>query len=144
MKRTAINDLRHKVKLCSAKDVVSDGELRLRREGVAAVWASIRTVRPSYSAPSGMALSPSRDVPTHRIVMRARHDLIISSTAWVYEARRLSPPRWFKVLAIREDGRSDRMWEMDVRLVEAADDLVTPTPAPGAATATPLPEGVKL
>lgn len=138
-----ISDLRHRVSLCSQKDVVVAGaELRLVREDVFTTWAAIKPKKGSTFSAQGAAMLDNRNVRTHRICIRYRPDIMVSAYAWIYEARRLSPPRWFKVLMVDQtEGPGSPLYEFDCRLVERGDELAVP----GEGTiVSSLPLGVKL
>lgn len=138
-----ISALRHRVILCSQKDVVSEGaELRLVRNGVVVTWAMIEPKKGSSFSPTGMAVKDSRNMRTHQITMRYRPDLVITLYAWLYEERLVSPPRWFKVLSVSETETGGApMYMFDVCLVERGDDATRPAEA---GPATVLPFGVVL
>jgi head-tail adaptor len=138
-----ISALRHRVVLCSQKDVItSHGSLTLIRKEVMATWASIEAKRGSMFSPNGQAMMDNRNERTHIIKIRYRPDLEVSSYAWIYEERRISPPRWFKILTVdqTEDGCSP-CYEFGCRLVERSDEAQRPdTPTVVAS----LPKGVHL
>lgn len=125
-----IADLTHYVVLCSMHDVVtSDGEMRLAREGIAGMWASIEQSRGSTFSKEGYAVMEpggKREVRSHRIVVRQRVDLDISAMAWVYERKRKSPSRWFKVLGGADKYEDGQFFTMDCMLVERSDTTTPP------------------
>lgn len=143
-----IAELRHKVQLCSQSDVVTtNGNLFLARADVLACWAKIEDKKGSLHGPTGLVTRESHDVRSHKITIRYRTDVDIKSTAWVYEARLKSPPRWFKVLAVADQAD---MFVLDVRLVERSENAMTPVAPETVAQAPDLtkpraaPQAVKL
>lgn len=135
-----IRTLRHRIVLCSQKDVVLEGgQLSLTREARSAMWAAIEDRRGSTFMPDGQTIRPSRTVRTHRIIIRHRPNLQVSAYAWIYEAKRLSAPRWFKILTARVS-ESDETQIFDCRLVEQSDDILQPDTGP----VVGLPAGVRL
>lgn len=144
----SIAELRHHVQLCSQKDVVTrDGNLFLARADVLTCWAKIEDKKGSLHGPTGLVTRESHDVRSHRITIRYRTDVDIKSTAWVYEARIKSPPRWFKVLAVTD---RDSAFILDVRLVERSEVAMAPVAPESVAQAPDLtkpraaPDTVKL
>ena len=118
---TKISDLRNRISLCTMRDVVEDGGvMTLARDNIATVWARVyaQPHLPSFISPYGYAVQESSDRPTHLITVRYKIDLDISSAAWVYEVRRKSPPRWYKILGFAE--REDFI-TMHAHLVESSD-----------------------
>lgn len=143
----SIAQLRHRVHLCSQKDVVVEGTLRLNREGVLSMWAMIEAKASSAFAPTGAVVNDQRNKRTHIITTRYHRDLDISVMAWIYEARLKSAPRWFKVLKVTqsEQGGSE-FFKFDCRIVESAADIVEPAPEKDHhnSPVLGLPPGVKL
>lgn len=146
MKKIGLASFRHRVLLCSQKDVViEDATLRLRREGVAEFWAKIEPKKATEFTVHGMASKDTRNRRTHVITLRYRYDLNLSDMAWVYEARVRSSPRWYKVLNVEEiENSRGQFWNLECRLVERSDDLVEPTEAATGGVVQPLPSGVEL
>jgi Phage head-tail joining protein len=148
-KRTRIADLKHRVQLCTAHDVVTeDNQLRIIKTSAMTVWASIEATRGSFYTPDGVTLDKDREKPSHDICIRYRPEILISSTAWLYEARIKAPARWFKVLEVRDGPDAGRTWKLRCRLMEAS-DLTKPEAAPATTDhvtfgAMPLPDGVNL
>jgi head-tail adaptor len=143
-----IRQLNHRVTLCSASDVLAEpGKLSLVREGVLTCWAAITPSRSSYFSREGAAVMERADYYSHHVFIRYRTDISVRSTAWVYEARLKSEPRWFKVVDVLNVDEDSRFWRLSCRLVEAS-DLVRPPDAPGTAAAAsiaaPLPDGIEL
>lgn len=144
-------DLKHRVTVCSSADVVTrDGTLILTRTKAWDTWAKIEPHRGSMFSRDGYAIRESRDQPSHRITIRLRPSILISSAAWLYEARRVSAPRWFKILDVTEIGEAARFWEFAARLTERSDEITAPAepgepcPASQSGLTVPLPSGVKL
>lgn len=141
-----IAQLRHRVHLCSQHDVVIDGTLKLNREGVLSMWASIEAKASNAFSPNGAAFREKKDQRTHVIVTRYHRDLDISIMAWIYEARLKSAPRWFRV--IRSDvteGKGSQFFKFDCVLIESKADIPEPSAErPVDKIAMPLPEGIKL
>lgn len=139
---------RHRVAVCSMKDVVTaDGGMSLSRQDVYRCWAAIIPSVKTLFGPGGDAVKQSRDVRTHILVLRARHDLDLSQSAWFYEQRLQTGGRWFKLLAMIDQNECGAYWECDVRLVERG--FAMSAPAPEAASQSSLlqaqlPGGVKL
>lgn len=143
-----IAKLRHRVHLCSQKDVILEGTMRLRREGVMSMWAAIEEKQASAFSPHGAAMNEPRNRRTHIIKTRYHRDIDVTVMAWLYEARLKSAPRWFKILkvSVTED-KGTQYFKFDCRLVESTAEAVEPVaPAPGGQPGViwGLPEGVKL
>jgi len=137
----SISALRHRVSLCTQQDIVTaDGGLRLPRAHVTTVWAAIEQRRTNSFGPNGaVSYVQDRNKYTHRIYIRRNPELLVTHTAWLYEARTKSAPRWFKVLDV---GETDSLWSplilnqrrasymplfrFDCMLVERGDDLQEP------------------
>lgn len=123
MKRPTIADLKHKMFVCSAKDIVLDGEtIVLERSAVYSGWAAVESKRASTFVPQGVSVSEPRETTTHVIAMRYRSDIQVSSSAWLYEERRKSAPRLFKITRVVEDCD---FFYFHCRLTERG-DLITP------------------
>ena len=155
---TSIGSLRHRVKLCTQQDVVLIGttDLKLARNEVLETWAEISNRAAVAMSPEGAALRESvstvknfagtrksaSHLQTHVIRIRYRPDLNFSVLAWIYEERRKSSPRWFKILKIAqtEDG-SDPFFTFDCRLMERGDNLIEPDHFSPAST---MPPGVRI
>jgi head-tail adaptor len=140
-----ISALRHKLILCSQRDEVAEGEFSYKRHVVAEGWAAIEEKAASGFSPRGASMNESRSKRTHIITMRYRWDLNISLTAWLYEQRLKSSPRWFKVLKVGQvEKGGNQFFRFDCRLVERSDDAAQPTTEASAGPAVWMPEGVKL
>lgn len=125
----SIAKLTHRIKLCSERDATVDGGMPvLTRDDVLTVWAQIQPKRGSFFV-NGTVAMENRENPSHYITIRYRSDLQIRSTAWVYEERRASPPRWYKVLSVQDRDENGRWFQLEVRLVESADDITRPAGA---------------
>lgn len=136
-----ISQLRHRVQLCSQKDIVVQGNMFFTREGVTEVWAEVLAKNPQVFGLGGDAIN-EREKRSHTIRIRYRTDIAVTSYAWLYEKRLKSPPRWFKVLKVTETEESgSQFYIFDVRLVERSDEALPPTssgPAKG------IPDGVSF
>src|SRR5262245_59721101 len=100
-----ISDLNCRVVLCTMQDIVEqDGQMALRRQEVARIWASIKVSSISFASAmsfmsaQGYASVDNPDRVTHKIVIRRQSYLDVTSAAWIYEERRITAPRWYKVL----------------------------------------------
>lgn len=147
--RPGLAKLSHRVQFCTAADVgVVNGAMVLNRVEAFAMWAHIEAERGSYFARDGFVIEETHDKPSHRITTRYRPDILIANTAWLYEARLLSPPRWFKILEVQDLHEDGRYWYFKTRLVDQSDLTAPPETAAKAATlaagASPLPPGVLL
>lgn len=143
--KISIAALCHRVSLCTMNDVVTDAEgMRLTRTGVFGAWAAIEAKRGSMYAPGGVVIEESREVQSHLITIRYRYDFEISSAAWIFEEPRKSPPRWYKILAVKET--SCDWWVLSCRIVEKSDLVSRPQEA-GEVQGDffiGMPEGLKL
>jgi hypothetical protein len=141
----SISSMRHKLLLCRQQDVVlAGGDLTLGRQEVAWVWAQINEKAASTFSPHGAVMGDSRNVRTHQIMIRYRPLLNLSIMAWLYEERRISSPRWFKIIKVGQTEVSGTQYfNLDCRLVERGDDIGAPiTAATGPLVG--LPNGVRL
>ena len=147
-KRPTISALKHRVVLCSAQDVTIAGTaMVINRAAVTEAWARIEAKRGSFFGRDGTVVDESREKASHTVDIRYRTDLAIRSTAWLYEARLMSEPRWYKVLDVRDFDEDGRFWRFECRLVAASDLQQPPQPSTAQPTpggAMPLPAGVKL
>jgi len=90
-----ISDLSSRVAVCSMKDVVEqNGQMELRRKEIATLWACVRpnTTSMSFMSPYGYATMETADRRTHFIYIRRKTYLDITTAAWIYEQRRVTPP----------------------------------------------------
>lgn len=120
-----ISRMKHRVILCSMHDVVvKDGEMSLIRQGIREVWANIDERRETLQGVSGYTIFGvnEQNRMSQLITTRYMSDLNVQSTAWIYEHRRKSMPRWFKVLAVTEHRL---VCIFNTHLVERS-DMVTP------------------
>jgi len=101
-----ISEFSHRVSLCTMHDVVENpSTMTLTRAPVAEMWAKIYALPhlPSFQSPYGYAIKENANRVTHWITLRYKVDLDFTSAAWVYEVRRKSPPRWYKVLGFYDN-----------------------------------------
>lgn len=128
-KLATIAEMGHRITVCTMQDIILDnGVMALRREGLFCGWAAVRTKRGSFFVKNGDAYKESRDRPSHEIVMNHQPDMDMSSSAWLYEERLQSPPRWYKVLDV-EEGNEHAQTCFTVRLVERSDSATPPAPS---------------
>lgn len=136
-----IAKLRYRVVLCKMEDVVThDGQLQLARKGVRSTWAFIDDRRGSLVGPNGLVVDENRERQSHIIMTRYQYDIDVQSTAWIYELRLKSPPRWFKVIGVTDTRLA---YLFSVRLVERADTAAAPV-ASNPLAPQALPSGVRL
>ena len=117
-----IKDLKHRVAICTMKDVVvSNDTMELRREAVVWTRAKIeqQTHLPSFLSPDGFAIKEYATRATHRIRVRSGLEIDYTSAAWIYEEFFKSPPRWYKVLGFVDD--SLRFVMLECHLVESSE-----------------------
>jgi head-tail adaptor len=120
------SDLRNRVAICSMKDVVDvNGQMELRRKEIATLWACIRpnTTTMSFMSPYGYATMEAANYRTHKIFIRRKSYLDITTAAWVYEQRRITAPVWYKVLGFYEE---EEWLVMPVHLQERSDQAQPP------------------
>lgn len=100
-----IAKLKHRIALCTMKDVVVGQDMHLSREAVTYTWAAIEhmTHLSSFISRAGFAIHENAERGTHRITVRRGLDVEYSSAAWIYEQRLKSPPRWYKVLGFVDE-----------------------------------------
>lgn len=146
--RTQINirEFKHRVALCSMKDVVEEGGIMtLTRQDVYHCWAKITVYLKSLFSKEGYSIKQNENDRTHHIFIRNRRDIDITSAAWVYEERLQSPPRWFKVIGIFDQSEDGEYIAIDARLVEKSMDISPPVEANKInLKPSPLPTGVEL
>ncbi len=143
----SIASLKHRVAICSMKDVVvGPSEITLAREPVYNAWACIEQKRKSLFSGSGDAIKQNRETQTHLVIIRFRRDIDFTQAAWFYEQRLQSGARWFKVLEMGEDVEDGEFMKFSCRMVERGADISPPVAAeaPGAHYVNGLPQGVKL
>lgn len=141
-----LNDFKHRVAICSMKDVVeAGGQMVLARKDVYHCWARIVHTTKSLYDGSGSSVKQSREVRTHQICIRQRRDIDFTQAAWIYEERLQSGARWFKILEFAEQGELGHYLEMDCRITERGVALQPPAdahvPVLGAVA---MPAGVRL
>src|SRR5262245_15938002 len=133
-------DLEHRIALCKQADVVVDSRtMELRRSDVVWTWARIKSfygLAAFINSQHGYAIIDGMTRATHSITFRYGMYLSIGSTAWVYERRRKTEPRWYKVLGFAE---SSQWVTLNVRLVEKSDMVLPPN-----STFAPQPSQVEL
>jgi hypothetical protein len=121
--RVKISELKHRVAICTMKDVVvSSDRMELRREAV--VWTRAKIDHqahlPSFISEAGYAIKELATRGTHRIRVRSTLGIDYSSAAWIYEEFFKSPPRWYKVLGFVDEPRGTVM--LECHLVENRDE----------------------
>lgn len=125
-----ISDLSHRVALCTMHDVVSErGNMLLIRKPVRYIWAQIDAALnlPSFITAAGYAYLESKNAwGTHRVIIRAQSHVEAGAMAWVYEEKRKTSPRWYKVLGFTE---SDNWTIFITHLVERSEQAVAPAGA---------------
>jgi head-tail adaptor len=122
-----IKDRKHRVIVCSQKsDVDEEGRLLITRAGVIQGWAAIEPVKAIRFSRDGVAMQKNTSQPTHDVTMNYNPDVNISVSAWIYEHRLKSPPRWFKVLSVINVDECSQYMKLRCRLVEANDDVTEP------------------
>jgi head-tail adaptor len=121
-----IGDLRHRIALCSMKDVVEkDGMMSLSRVDIVRLWANVQAQNwmSSFISRAGYATQEGAHSPTHLITIRNQSWIEITSAAWVYEEKLKSAPRWYKVLGFTDAGDWLRL---TTHLVERSDKAQPP------------------
>jgi hypothetical protein len=121
-----IKKFKHRVQVCSAADVVVDGKLEFSQKFIYDGWAMINPRRTSTFSPEGHTVFEEKDRRTHFIHMRYNPQVVITTSAWIYEKRLKSPPRWFKILFAGDEFEDSRYFKFDCRLMEAGDDILEP------------------
>jgi hypothetical protein len=117
-----IRDLKHRIAICTMKDVVvSADRMELRREAI--VWTRAKIDHqhhlPSFMSVEGYAVKEYANRATHRIRVRAGLNIDYTSAAWIYEEFFRSPPRWYKVLGFVDDSVDFVM--LECHLVESSE-----------------------
>lgn len=145
-----LSSFKHRITVCSMKDVIiAGGEISLARQDIYPCWAAIiPSVKTMFNA-AGSAIKQSRDVRTHILVLRMRRDMDFTQAAWFYEQRLQSGGRWFKMLAMVDQNERGQYLECDVRLVERGFEMSQPQGEPdgegvAAGLMTAKPSGVQL
>lgn len=117
-----IAELKHRIAICTMKDVVvSADRMELRREAVVWTRAKIEHQQhlPSFISDGGYAIKELTTRATHRIRVRAGLNIDYTSAAWVYEEFFKSPPRWYKVLGFVDEDVTIVM--LECHLVESSE-----------------------
>ena len=99
--------------------------MALSRREVAQFWTRIENYRnhTDFIPPGGYVILDPHQHQSHVVTILAQLGLDITSAAWVFEARRKSPPRWFKILGFAERGN----WiELSVHLVDKSEQAQPP------------------
>lgn len=125
MREPSICQLNRVLKLCSANDVITQGEFKLARTGIRDMWAMVVPVRQSNFSREGMN---SQSQPTHCATVRAVTSIDLTVAAWVYEARTMSADLWYKIVGFRESSNG-QWWELDLRLYSRDEDATPVDPA---------------
>jgi hypothetical protein len=88
--------------MCREEDIIVDGEFRIKKDGIRSAMAKITQIRKSKLSRTGNELRTTDDA-THSIEIRSTYGVEYTNSAWIYEHRLRSSPRWFKVNGILED-----------------------------------------
>jgi head-tail adaptor len=118
MKDISASDLAHRVIVCGEQTAVIDGDLVTGRNAGFVTMAAMRPVRVSNFAPNGQSFEDPRELASHVITIRYRSNVDITAQAWVFEKRRKSGARWFKVLGRMIIDEGEQLWELRCREVE--------------------------
>lgn len=140
-----LKKFKHRVHVCRNEDVVVDGQLIFQRRSLFEGWAMIDPRRTQTFGADGHSIYEERDRRTHFIRMRYNPDVEYSVAAWLYEERRKSPPRWFKILFSGDEYETSQYWKFECRLMERGDDILQPITAgevPGSILG--VPEGIEI
>lgn len=130
--------LKTRILLCSQDDVVVEGgQLKLIRKGIRECWARVDERRGSLTGVDGLTIKDLEDQQSHIIMTRYMWDIDMRNTAWIYEARRKSPPRWFKVLGVAD---SRLAYILSCRQVERSDEAIVPVASTSMFDPRPLPK----
>lgn len=125
MARVSIGSRKHRIVVCSARDVVETPDsVSISKIAVFQGWASVEMKKASTFSQTGFSVQQKEDLATHYVTMNYRPDVDITVAAWMYEERLQSPPRWYKILRYGE--LDERFWRFEVRLVEKSEDSPTP------------------
>lgn len=116
--------LKSQIVLCSQEDVVvENGIMMLVRTGIRKCWARIDERRGSLPGPNGLTVGDLDNQMSHIITTRYMWDIDVRTTAWIYDKRLKSPPRWFKVYGVSD---SRLAYQFACRLVERSDEASHP------------------
>jgi hypothetical protein len=136
---------KHLVQVCSAEDVADgNGGISYQKKMIFEGWAMIVARRAQTVDPYGNTVMEERDRRTHFIHMRYRPNVLITSSGWIYEHRRLSAPRWFKILHWMDELEDGQYWKIECVQYEVSDDAPRPIETPTSNRLHSLPEGVEL
>lgn len=135
-----LKKFKHWMQVCSARDVIVGDQLQFSQKFIYEGWAMINPRRQQTFSAEGHSVMEEKDRRTHFIHMRYNPNVEITTSAWIYEERRLSPPRWFKILFSGDEYEDGRYFKFDCRLMEAGDSIIEPSDQniPG------IPNGFKL
>jgi hypothetical protein len=136
-----IKKFKHRVQVCSAEDVVVNGKLEFRQKFIYDGWAMINPRRTQTFSMEGQTVFEEKDRRTHFIHMRYNPNVLLTTSAWIYEARLKSPPRWFKILFSGDEYEDSRYFKFDCRLMSTGDDILEPQ---NDQKFVGIPEGFKL
>lgn len=137
-------DLKHRVSLCSQRDEVrGNAALVLNRVKIFDTWAAINPKSPSAFSRDGFVVKDAQDQQTHEIYIRYRANFDISVAAWVYEERRKSAPRWFRVIRVINVNEAGEWLCLKAKIYESSDAAPEPEKEKPAIidVATQLPRG---
>lgn len=124
-----IGTLKSRIVLCSQEDVVVDnGVMQLVRKGIRTCWARIDERRGSLPGPNGLTVGDLDNQQSHIITTRYMWDIDVRTTAWIYDCRLRSPPRWFKVYGVAD---SRLAYQFACRMVERGDEASQPVAVTG-------------
>lgn len=123
-----IGKFRHRVVICSQTDVVTENcEMRLTREGIYGAWAMITPKAFSMFSQQGDAVLDPSLRRSHIIVTRYNSLIDITATAWIYEKRLKSSPRWYKVLSVGDEFENSQFFQFNVKLMQSTHDAIEPS-----------------
>ena len=112
-----------RVQFCSGNDIVTESQnLILSRGVVLESWAAIEAKKSSSFSRNGSSLD-KESIRTHCITITTRRNIDFTNAAWIYQERKQSSPRWFKIIGQTECGDQT---EFDCRLVERGDHITKP------------------
>jgi hypothetical protein len=103
--------------------VTEDGKMVFVRAPVKFIWAQIDAALnlPIYMTTNGYSFKESQDAwYSHRVIIRSQSHIEAACMAWVYEEKRRTSPRWYKLLGFTE---SDNWTLLITHLVERAEDM---------------------
>jgi head-tail adaptor len=121
---------KHRLSVCRQEDVMEGKELVYRKQEIYTGWAMIDRRRAGTFSQQDQAVFAEKDQRTHFIRMRYRPDVLISTAAWLYEARLKSAPRWFKILFAGDEYEDSRYFYFECKLIEHGDEVIQPVRSP--------------